>query len=364
MIDFVTFDAQKELESAVERYESLTGETLYPGDEHYMFLAQLMMPLAAIAGKINETANQNLLKNSTGTVLDEYGKENDTERIAAQAASVTMKFSNSSSLGFDVTIPAGTRVTPDGLLIFVLDSDAVIPAGETSALGVATAEKAGAAYNEFLPGQINSLIDPVEYVGCVVNVTASAGGSDEENDDSYRERIRLSREAISTAGSKESYEYWAKTASADLADVKAVKTSAGVVTIYLLMENAEQPSQNIMDAVFAACTPQKRRPLTDQVLVTGAETVPYSIALTYYISKSRSTEEAGIKSAVDKAVSNFISLQKRQLGGNLNPDGLRDALYAAGAYRVDLTAPEFMALSDWQVAVTEEPPSVIYGGLL
>nr|WP_233452766.1 baseplate J/gp47 family protein [Caproicibacter fermentans] len=323
-----------------------------------------MTPLAAIAGQINETANQNLLKFSAGTVLDEYGKENDTERLAAHAASVTMKFSLSSALAFDVTVPAGTRVTPDGLLIFTLDSDAVIPAGETSAQGTATAEEAGTKYNGFLPGQINSLIDPVEYVGSAENVTPSAGGSEKEDDDSYRERIRLSREAISTAGSKDAYEYWAKTASADLVDVKAVKTSAGVVTVYLLMRDAAEPSQKIKDAVFEACSSQKRRPLTDQVLVAGAEAVSYQIALTYYISKSRSTEESGIKTGVDHAVASFIFAQKQQLGGNLNPDDLRNALYAAGAYRVDLTAPAFTALSDSQVAVAEESPSVTYGGLL
>lgn len=364
MIDFVSFDEQKELEAAVKRYEVVKGETLYPGDEHYMFLAQLMTPLAAIVGKINETANQNLLKYSTAAILDEYGEENDTDRIPAQKANVTMEFNLSSSLSFDVTVPAGTRATPDGLLIFVLDSDIEIHAGETSKQGTATAAEAGANYNGFLPGQINSLIDPTEYVGSALNVSTSAGGSDEEDDDSYRERIRLSREAISTAGSKESYEYWAKTASADIVDVNAVKTSAGVVTLYLLMKNADEPSQIVLDDVASACTSKKRRPLTDQVLVEGAEIFSYQIALTYYISKSNSTEEASIRTAVNQFVSAFISAQKQRLGGNLNPDDLRNALYTAGAYRVDLTAPVFTVLGDQQVAVAEGPPEVTYGGLL
>lgn len=363
MIEFVSFDAETELKNAVARYEASSGETLYPGDEHYMFLAQMVELFSAAFGAINSAANQNLLSGATGDVLDKYGDENETERIAAQKASVTMQFSVSAALTFDVTVPAGTRVTPDGTMIFALSADVVIAAGETSAQGTAVAEEAGADYNGFLPGQINSMIDLVEYVGAAENVTTSAGGSDEEDDNSYREQIRLSREAISTAGSKESYEYWAKTASADIVDAKAVKTGDGQVTVYLLMSGAAGPTQEVLDKAAAACTPKKRRPITDSVTVSGAETVAYDITLTYYISSARSTEESTIKAAVEQAVTDFAAAQTQQLGGNLNPDDLRNALLAAGAYRIDLTAPAFTVLENSQVAVAGTQ-TITYGGLL
>ena len=363
MIQFIGTDPQRLLNDAVARYEEVSGETLYPGDEHYQFLAQMLELIVACKEDINNAANQNLLQYCSGAVLDEYGSQYDVSRLPARSASASIQFSLPDALNFDVAVPAGTRVTPDGQLVFGLQSDVVIPAGQTTAKGIIQAESAGAAYNGFLPGQIQSLIDPVDYIGSAANVTASSGGSDEEDDSGYRERIRLSWEAISTAGSKDSYEYWAKTASLDIADAEAVKTSPGKVTVYILMNGAAQPTQEVLDSVAAVCGAEKHRPLTDDVSIKPAEVKNYDVTLTYYISSSRSTEVPTIQAAVSQAVSDFIAAQKTHLGENLNPDSLRSALLISGAYRIDMTSPVYSDLQPQEVAVAGTV-SVTYGGLL
>ncbi len=363
MIQFIGTDPQRLLNDAVARYEEVSGETLYPGDEHYLFLSQMLQLIVACKEDINSAANQNLLRYCTGEVLDEYGSQYDVTRMAAQSASASMKFTLPAALGFDVTVPAGTRVTPDGQLVFYLQTDVIITAGQTSAQGNILAESPGAAYNGFLPGQIQSIIDPVDYIGSASNATVSSGGADQEDDDSFREQIRLSWEAISTAGSTDSYEYWAKTASTDIADAKAVKTSPGEVTIYILMIGAAAPAQKILDAVIAACSAEKHRPLTDKVVTAAAQVKAYAVNLTYYVSNSRSTEVPLIQTAVNKAVNDFMTVQKQRLGGNLNPDSLRSALLVAGAYRIDMTSPTFTELQPQEVAVANTV-SAVYGGLL
>lgn len=363
MIDFITTNPDDLLKEAVARYEAVSGETLYPGDEHYLFLSQMLQLIIACKGDINSAANQNLLRYCTGDILNEYGSQYDVTRMEAQSASAFMKFTLPAALEFDVTVPAGTRVTPDGQLVFYLQANVIITAGQTSAQGTILAESPGAAYNGFLPGQIQSIIDPVDYIGSAFNVTVSSGGADQEDDDSFRERIRLSWEAISTAGSKDSYEYWAKTASPDIVDAEAVKTSPGEVTMYILMSGAATPTQTILDAVSAACSAEKRRPLTDNVVVAAAQVKSYDVNLTYYVSNSRSTEVSSIQTAVNKAVNEFVIAQKRQLGGNLNPDSLRSTLLTAGAYRIDMTSPTYTELQPQEVAVSGNI-SLVYGGLL
>lgn len=363
MIEFVSTDPQALLNDAIARYEAVSGETLYPGDEHYQFLAQMIDLIVLCKEDINSAANENLLQSCSGDVLDAYGDQYDVTRHAAQKASGTVQFNLSAALGFDVTVAAGTRVTPDGQLVFDLQKDVIIPTGQTSATGTVLADEAGAGYNGFLPGQIQSMIDPTDYVSSVANITTTAGGSDEESDDSYRERIRQSWEAISTAGSKESYEYWAKSASTDIVDTEAVKTSAGCVTVYVLMDGAEDPPQLVLDAALAACSAEKHRPLTDSVSVAAAVQKSFDITLIYYIRQSRSTEAQTIQTAVTAAVDDFVAAQKKQLGGNLNPDDLRSALLSAGAYRIDMTAPVYTELQSQEVAVAGTV-SVVYGGLL
>lgn len=364
MIEIVPVDPQALLNDAISRYEDVSGETLYPGDEHYQFLAQMIELVVACKGDINSSANANLLRYAPSDVLDEYGDEYDVPRLPAKTASATMQFSLPAALAFDVTVPAGTRVTPDGQLVFALEAGVVIPAGQTSAEGIILAAEAGAKYNGFAPGQIQNLVDPVDYIGSVINTTQTAGGSDEESDDGYRERIRMSWEVISTAGSEESYEYWAKSVSTDIVAAKAVKTSAGVVTVYILMDGATEPSQDVLDDVAAVCSAEKHRPLTDDVMISAAEQVSYDVNLTYYISRSRATEVQTIQAAVGSAISDFAAAQKKQLGGNLNPDDLRKALLAAGAYRIDITSPVYTALQPQQVAVASATNTIAYGGLL
>jgi len=363
VIQFVEVDPEKLLNDAVARYEAVSGKTLYPGDEHYMFLAQMVQLIVSCKGDVNSAANQNLLRFCTGGVLNEYGKQYTVERIPAQTASASIQFSLSAPIGFAVTVPSGTRVTPDGQLVFMLQSDVIILAGQIAAQGIVLAAAPGSQYNGFLPGQIQNIIDPVEYVSSCSNVTVASGGADEESDDSYRERIRQHWEAISTAGSRESYEYWAKTASSDIADTRAVKTSPGVVTVYVLMNGAAVPSQAILDAVSTVCSEEKHRPLTDNVIISAAQTKAYNINLTYYVSSGRSTEVTNIQTAVNKAVNDFISAQKTHLGGNLNPDSLRSALLTAGAYRIDMTEPAYTELLPQEVAVAGTD-NVTYGGIL
>lgn len=363
MIEFLATNPEAMLQEAVVRYEQSSGETLYPGDEHYMFLAQMVQLLVACREDINYVANQNLLREASGAVLDEYGLQYDVPRLSAAHASVTLKFSVASPLIFSVTVPAGTRVTPDGRLLFSTLADVVIAVGETDASGPAQAQQAGAACNGFLPGQIRTMVDLVEYVTGAVNTEISSGGADTENDDAYRQRIQLSWEAHSTAGDKDGYEYYAKTASPSVVDAEAVKTGDGEVTIYILTQDALSPSQELLDQVLASCSEKKRRPLTDHVLVQGAQEKEYSLSLTYFISRERATEEAVIQTAVSTEINSFVAAQKKKLGGNLNPDDLRSALLRVGVYRIDFTSPGFLELLPQEVAIASEM-TVIYGGLI
>ena len=54
---------------------------------------------------------------------------------------------------------------------------------------------------------------------------------DGEDDLAFLERAKLSLNSYSSAGSEQSYEYWTKSFSANIYDVKAIKKSAGVVLI-------------------------------------------------------------------------------------------------------------------------------------
>jgi phage-related baseplate assembly protein len=364
-LQFIEIDAKTIENELIAAFEEAIGETLYPGDERRIFLLQLVPIIVGQKNDINNTGKQNLLRYASGTVLDSLGEFYDTIRLPAQKSLVTLRFTLSTPQSFEVVVPQGTRATPDGLLYFSTKEELIIEAGQTGGDIIAESIETGVKYNGFSPGQIKIIVDPVAYVASVTNVDTSAGGADIEDDDSYRERIRLAPESYSVAGPEGAYVYWAKAADSTIADVAITSPTPGVVKIIPLLFAGVIPNQAILDKVFDSCNAKTRRPLTDNVQVAAPTQVTYNIELTYYISSLRQTDEVSIKKAVEDpggAIDQYIIWQREKLGRAINPDELRYRIMQTMASRIELTSPVYTVLNTDEVAVPGTI-TITYGGL-
>ncbi len=364
-VSLIEVNSEETISEIITAFEQATGETLYPGDERRIFLMQLAPVLLGIKNNINYAARQNLLRYASGEMLDAIGELYGTSRLPAQKAQVTVEFSLSAAQVNTITIPAGTRVTADGMVYFALLQALSIPAGQTKGSSLAEATEAGNEGNSYVSGQIKLLVDPVPYVAGVVNINSSSGGSDVESDDNFRERIRQAPESFSVAGSSEAYAYWAKTADVNIADISVSSPSPGVVNVVPLMEGGEMPTQGILDKVSAIVSARDKRPLTDQVQVFAPEPVPYNVLLTYFIHNSRQTDEVNIREAIEGsggAVEQFTLWQKGKLGRAINPDELRYKLMSSGAFRIIINEPSYGSIPVNKVAVANQI-TVNYGGI-
>ncbi|UPK45902.1 baseplate J/gp47 family protein [Paenibacillus pabuli] len=316
---------------------------------------------------IDQTAKSQLLRYAKGYMLDYLGDFTNTPRLAASYATTRLYFTLSTELASAQVIPAGTRVSPDGAegeIYFATNTTIVIPPGQLTGFVAARCLTAGEIGNDFDLDTIDTLIDPIPFVEFVGNTTISAGGADEEEDEPYKERIRLSNDSYSTAGPVDGYIYWAKTASAAIVDVAAISPAPTEVTIIPLLENGELPTQEILDLVAAALSPRNRRPLTDKVTVQRPDIVDYEINVTYFVHEDNIANLASIQAAVNQAVADYAVWQKSKLGRDINPSELVKRMLQAGADRVDQPTmlPEYKILTDLQVA-REAEPVVIFGGL-
>lgn len=365
-IDFLNTDAKQVENELIQQFEQVFGETLYPGDERRIFLLQQVPVIVGLKNAINDSARQNLLRYARGEVLDELGKASATQRIAEKKAVVTLRFTLSVAQPSIITIPQGTRVTPDGKIYFATVQKIVIPAGQMSGDGKAECMAAGKAYNGFTPGQISTIVDPIPFVASVANMDTSTGGADIEDDDSFRERIRLAPESLSVAGPEGAYIYWAKTADQNIGDISVTSPTPGTVKVVVLMKNGEIPTQSVLDSVAAVCSDKKRRPLTDNVLVSLPTTVQYAINLTYYISSERNAEESSIRAAIENiggAVDQYKAWQSAKLGRAINPDHLRQLMLNVGANKINMTAPIYTSMNPESVAVVGAV-TINYGGMI
>lgn len=382
-INFVNINARDINLSIIKEFEAVSGETLYPGDERRIFLQQLTPLFVALKNDINDSAKQNLLRFSRGNNLDVLGEDlYYTKRLDSKKASCKCKCKLSKVQNTDVIVPKNTRVSPDSKIYFYIREDILIKSGELEAIGIIDAEKTGPQYNSFIPGQINLMVDLIPFLDSIENIEMSAGGSDIENDEKYIDRCRLSQESTSTAGPNDAYIYLAKSAHTSVKDAYPDSPSPGVVRIVILLEDATQPSQEILSTVLNYCSSKDRRPLTDHVQVVACEEVSYDINLTYYLDKNHACDEIKYRKQIEGnnldfktgAIRDYINWQKCRLGNDINSDELRYRIQDAATYtttdnnkftavrKIELESPKHISLTKTQVAKINNI-NVNYGGL-
>jgi len=213
-----------------------------------------------------------------------------------------------------VVIPKGTRIGTAEQVFFALDTNTIIKAGELTARVSGTCTEKGSAGNGYAGGTIHDIVDPIPYVASIANTTVSEGGADTEEDGAFRRRIQEAPEHFSTAGPNAAYEYFAKTASPLIADVKCTSPAPGVVNIYPLLTAGQLPGEEILSAVKAVLTDDSVRPLTDKVEVRSPSVVSYDMNLTYYIDEENAARATEIKAAVERAIDDYILWQRARIG--------------------------------------------------
>lgn len=161
-----------------------------------------------------------------------------------------------------------------------------------------------------------------------------------EDDDSYRQRIRLSWYARNTAGAREAYEYYARTVGSMVLDARAYgppDTEPGCVDVYVLSgEGDGTPSAELLATVSDALSPEDVRPLTDFVTVKAPEILTYRVDATLVISTGPDTDAvvAAAREALDTYTASVHAIE-----ADVSLAGIYAALKQEGVDDVILRSP-------------------------
>ena len=351
-INFVETDPEAIVSEMVATFEATAGRTLSPADPYKILIMWAANIIAQERTLINQSARKNLLMYATGEYLDALAELfHDCTRLAAEPAVVTMRFYISTAQAAAIKIKAGTRVTADNEIYFSTKTDCTINAGALYADVIAECVTAGTTGNGYEMGQISTLVDVFNYYQSCTNTTVSEGGSDEETDAEFYERIKLSNDTWSTAGPGNAYTYYAKSVSNTIADVKPVSENPGEVDVYILLDGGQIPGEALLAEVESALSADKVRPLTDKVTVKAANAINYNINLTYYIDANDEGQAQEIEAAVTEAIEEFKTWQCAKMGRDINPSRLISLIMAAGVKRVEVTEPVFLSVGNSAVAL-------------
>lgn len=356
-LNFITTNASEIYEEVISKLESGCSEELYPGDERRIFGEALVTLVVALYSSINDACRQKMLRYARGEVLDALGDNRGVTREIAVAAKTVERFGINTPISSNIIIPAGTRVTSDYVNYFQTISTAVLPAGDLYVDVDVEATEGGQQANDIIAGAINVLVDMVPNIDTVTNTVKTHGGTDEEKDDAYRDRIRLSGSTLSVAGPPNAYRYWAMAADASVADAYVSSPTPGVVRIVPICYGGIMPSEDILAKVLESCSADDVRPLTDQVTVAAPTIQAYDIELIYYTTEADESACVETVEGDGGAIDKYIYWQGSSLNRDINPDYLRKLILApgwgenlVGAVRVEIISPAYTDLDETTVA--------------
>ena len=365
-IDNDTLDAMRErmVANFEAEYERIVGRkiSLSPSDPNRIVLYAHALELYQVEQYIDRAGKQDLIKYSYGEFLDNLGSGRGVVRKQATPAETILRFTISEVRPNTVSIPEGTKVTDGNFVYFETEGYDEIPAGKTYVDIRAVCTENGTQGNELLPGQINTMVDLVPYIGEVRNITESSEGADIESDESFAERIFLAPSGYSVAGPDDAYKYWAKTYSQQIGDVKITSPNPVEVEIRFIMADGDLPTETTIQGLTAYMQDEKIRPLTDKVRVLVPETVSFDISLSYYINRSDQAKAGTIQNEVTQAISDYVDWQTRTIGRDVNPSELTKRIMTAGAKRVEITSPVFTQVAETSVARVGKQ-TITYGGI-
>lgn len=351
-VEFLETDAETIKAEIITGYEQASGRTLAAGAPVRLYLLSLAAVIIQQRTAVNLAAQQNLLSYAQDGYLDALGTLLSVTRLSESKAVTTIKFTLSQALATVYTIPAGTEVT-NGVVTFATDKALDIPKGELTGSVTASCTVAGTVGNDYLAGQVNTIVKPMTFVAKAENTTITTGGSEAESDESLAERIRLAPNSFSVAGPEKAYVYHAKSVSSSVLDVSVTSPTPGEVDVYVLLAGGELPSQETLEQIAAYLSDETIRPLTDFVKVLAPKAVNYDLELHYWISREDSSRAEQIKADVEKAVEKYRVWQQGKIGRDILPARLIQYVMQAGASRIDnptMKPVDFQKLESDQVA--------------
>lgn len=356
--NFIEIDPKADEALLVNKYLELTKKTeLFPAQSERILISLIAYYANLVKNQFNDAAALNLVRFSRAPVLDFIGELFGCTRLNAECGQDILQITLFEEFSTDLTIEKGLEIqTKDGKYIFKTSEDVIVPAGETIVTVPLKCEIATAAVNSYGIGDINILIKPLSYIKNVTNIKGVSGGLDEESDESYIERILLSPESYTCAGSYGSYIYHTKSAHQDIVDVEAespqlpakvsidseelqefsVDYKSGVVTfthneqvfeitippaasvlVYPLVKDGGAQFDIVKSAIESKLNDRNCMPMTDYISVLEPVAIEKELSITVILSENADKEK--VKSLVNIAINQLCADYRKTLNTSLVP---------------------------------------------
>lgn len=272
---------------------------------------------------VNELVRQSFWQSATGPYLDFHAKEFFIERDKGEKPTATVVFTLNTALASSYILEADLEmINADGSTSILLN-DVVISAGMITGEGIAELQ----LYTASSDTKIVSTMVPKAYLASIEQTTSYVGGSDPMDDEALRDLIELAGEQQTTAGSSQSYKYWALSSDSRINDIHVYRSGNGIVDV--IVHSLSGVDATMLTRVESATSGETHRPLNDTVNVRAATIVSYVVnaALTISADADATSTIAAAKARLEErlaAVSIGKSVTVGMIIAALSVDGVED----------------------------------------
>lgn len=274
-----------------KRWKDLTGTYPLPSYPEDFILDLELYERLILINYINDRYFANFVDYAKGEDLDRLASNYGVKRLPPLPAITVLRF----FLNAPTLIPKGVRVATQSGVIFKTAEEKY---GTDIVDVLAECETPGEIGNGFSPGEIKILLDDVEGIEKVENKTISTGGSNEEDDEHLRRRIKLALDKP-TAGSREHYEFLIYSLRPDIVNVKVHRKAPGHVIVYFILKGGELPTEDLIRKAIEVVNDDRNKPLTDFVEVKVPEPVYVNVKLKVYVESPPPDIETILRNSIE-----------------------------------------------------------------
>jgi len=198
-------------------------------------------------------------------------------------------------------------------------------------------------------GDLDNLAANLDTKRFVTTAATESANAVTESDAAFRLRAQAAFDGLSVAGPTGAYEYFAKSASGNVADARATSPSPAVVVVSVLSTEGDgKASAELLATVDKALSAEDKRPVADRLTVRAAEIINYQIEALLYFYPGPESEP--IHAAAQQSLEAWLSEQRR-IGRDVARSAIMAALHVTGVQRVELKAPASnIVIGDTQAA--------------
>ncbi len=299
---------------------------------------------------INNLVRQSFWQTATGENLDFLAAEFFIGRDVGEKPTATIKFTLNTTLNAPYIFKAGLEFYNEDGSTALLISDVTISTGMSEAEGIVELQM----YTATSDTTVVSTMTPKAYLSSVVQLSPYSGGSNPMDDDALRALVALANEQQTTAGSIQSYTFWALSSDARISDINVYRGIPGTVNI--IVHSLSGVDTTMLERVNTAVSAQIHRPLNDTVNVQAAIQIPYSVSCVLTI-KADADATATLTSAKTRllerlhAVNIGKSVTIGMIISALSVDGVEDVVVVSPSATIGAGDDEVAVLLDLEVSV-------------